>query len=385
MRITNVISDLGGGGAERVMAELSNLWSARGIEVSVVVRSVDKPKFAKSSLDNAIPVSLVISPEIAKRWLPRTKKIGVLLALRKAILKTRPDVIIAYLDTVAVDTLLATIGTGIPVIVAEHCDPNARPIGALTVSDASIATYRNSKMNVREKLRQLLYPQAASVVCLTETALSFFSAKIRKKARVIPNPVLPPPELSIPSVRNPVARRVVYVGRLNHVKGLDRLLKAYAKIASNHSQWSLELWGEGPEEGHLKNLAEQLKISHRVRFAGWTNTPHAVLYGADLFVMSSYTEGFPMGLCEAMACGVPPVSFDCPSGPRHIIRHNIDGILVPNNDIDALATAMDHLMSHEDERARLASRAPEILDRFGTEKVLSMWDVLFRSVTTKKH
>jgi glycosyltransferase involved in cell wall biosynthesis len=201
---------------------------------------------------------------------------------------------------------------------------------------------------------------------------------------VIPNPVLPPPARPLCADGKKDPCRVVYVGRLSAVKGLDRLLRAYAKVAPRHRQWHLELWGDGPESGPLKELAEQLSMTDRVRFGGWTDSPYSVLRDADLFVMSSHTEGFPMGLCEAMACGVPPVSFDCPSGPRHIIRHGIDGVLVQNGDVDSLAEAMGQLMGDEEARNRLASRAPEVLERFSARKVLAMWEDLFRQVTGRE-
>jgi len=384
MRITNTISSLEGGGAERVLALLSNLWVERGMQVSVVVRSMYEPDLGKSALDPAIPVTTVIGSKVGKKWPLRTKSLGALLALRSAIVQSSPDVVIAFMDTVAVDTLLATIGTGIPVIVAERCDPNSRPIGAVTVPDERTGAVLELRQHVREKLRQWLYPRAAAVVCQTDTAMSFFSARIRHKGRIIPNPVLSPGVVPSQAETARDIRRIVYLGRLSAVKGLDRLLKAYAKLATHHDGWRLELWGEGPEDGALKQLATELDITDRILFGGWTDSPSAVLQGAKLFVMSSYTEGFPNSLCEAMACGVPPVSFDCPSGPRHIIRHDIDGLLVRNGDIDALALAMDHLMRNEDDRARLASRAPEVLERFGSKMVLAMWEELFQQVTMGK-
>lgn len=373
IRITNVISGLGGGGAERIMTILSNLWASRGKDVHVVVRSDHDPKPHRYGLNAAIGVSYVTRPRMVKSWLPGTGRLISLLALRFAITKTVPDIVIAFMDTLGVDSLLSTIGAHIPVIVAEHCDPNTRPIGSDRVQELS-DRISSTRTRVYQRLRDLLYPQAASVVCLTETGMSFFNERIRKKGRIIPNPVLPPPIIPNSTRQNADGKRIVYLGRLDAVKGLDRLLKAYTRIAESHKDWSLELWGVGSEDEALRELARALGVADRVKFKGWADDPYSVLLCADLLAMTSHTEGFPMALCEAMACGVPAVSFDCPSGPRHIIRDGIDGVLVPNGDVEAFAKAMDHLMNNPDELKRLSLRAPEILERYSVEKVLGLWD-----------
>lgn len=386
-RITCVTPNIAGGGAERVLQILISLWSDKGYAVHVVGRGhFPLDCAAAQRLDKRVNLEWINSAEVATKWPPKMKTIGVLLSLRRSIQRSRPDVVVAFTDGIAVDCLLALMGTIIPVVVSEHCDPNVQHFEmAPTVARESAS--RSLINQIRGYLRMWLYKQASAVVCLTDTALSFFPAEVRRQGWVIPNPVLTPlcsshtsPEMNDYHDK----RRVISIGRLSKEKGLDRLIQAFSSIAYNHPHWILEFWGTGSEEQKLKNLAQSLGVLHQVRFAGWTDDVYSVLKGADIFAMSSHREGFPMALCEAMASGVPVVSFDCPSGPRHIIRNGIDGVLIPNGDIVSLAKSLNWLMGNERERLALGIRAKEITTRFSTAEVLRCWDQLFSAIITNQ-
>jgi glycosyltransferase involved in cell wall biosynthesis len=170
------------------------------------------------------------------------------------------------------------------------------------------------------------------------------------------------------------------MGRLTEQKGFDLLLQAFAKIAPQYPDWQLLILGRGELCEQLSQMRDDLGLSGQVIFTGALNNPFAVLKRAKLFVMASRNEGFPMAHGEALACGLPVVCTDCPSGPSEMVRQGIDGLLVPNQDIAALAAAMESLMSNEPERQKLATKAPEVLERFGLDAIVTEWETLINKL-----
>jgi glycosyltransferase involved in cell wall biosynthesis len=236
-----------------------------------------------------------------------------------------------------------------------------------------------------EMLRRLVYRRASMLVCTSPQIMGRFQQKTGAHACVIPNPIDLPrlPKRTADSL--PAGKRsIIGMGRLAPEKGFDLLLQAFSRIAAMHPDWSLKIMGEGPLREALQTQAEALGIASRVEWMGWQQDPFSVLREADLFVFSSRFEGFGNALCEAMACGLPVISFDCPSGPREIIRNGVDGALVPPENVTELAATMDRLMSDPQERMRLASRAPEVAERFGLNRVLVLWKELFEEVLSRR-
>jgi glycosyltransferase involved in cell wall biosynthesis len=357
LRLTLVISSLAGGGAERTATILANAWANRGDRVTLVTLDGEAAFF---SLDERVAHRpLAVAGPSSNLLATVANSVRRIRAIRAAVRASEPAALISFIETTNVLTLLATRGLGIPVIVSERSDP------------AHFATARTVAA-----LRRVLYPFADAVVVQTEGAGRFFSPRARRRLRVIPNMVVPAPQGVVhPSAG---ANRIVGLGRLSREKGFDLLIDAFARVAAEWPDWSLEIWGEGAERPALESLVKAKGLRDRVRLPGRTASPHDALEGAGLFVLPSRVEGFPNALCEAMAAGLPVLAVDCPSGPREIVRDGVDGVLVRAGDSSALAEGISRLLADETLRANLARRAPEIVARFSRERIMGLWDGVFR-------
>lgn len=361
MKISLVISSMSIGGAERVMSNMANYWAENDTDVTLI--TLDSKENDFYSLDSRVHRVDLCMLNNSKNILTALKNnLFRLRKLRNAIKNNNPDVVISFIHRMNIMTLLATPGLGVPVLVSEHTDPRRIPPGG-----------------VWNQLRYITYTWASAVIVLTnelrDVASKFVS---NKKLHVIPNAVIPmtckdntllPVELNKPCI--------IAMGRLIPLKGFDLLLKAFA--LSQHDGWSLLILGEGPERVNLEILVKDLGLEDSVSLPGAVSEPDVVLQQADIFVLSSHYEGFPMALIEAMSCGLPVISFDCKTGPGDIIRNNIDGVLVPVGDVAALTSAMNRLMSDKEERRRMAGKAIDVVDRFSINKIMTQWDDVIAS------
>jgi GalNAc-alpha-(1->4)-GalNAc-alpha-(1->3)-diNAcBac-PP-undecaprenol alpha-1,4-N-acetyl-D-galactosaminyltransferase len=361
-RLTLVISALALGGAEWVMTVLAHEWAAAGRTVTLI-NFAGPDEVAFYPLDPAVQeIRLDLRRHSPNPFVGIVANLRRIVRIRRAIRRSRPDVVISFIDRTNVLTLAATIGSSVPVIVAEHTDPRHGSAG-----------------RAWSTLRLLLYRRAAAVLVLTRGTLDAFPPAIRRRMVVMPNPAGRELEGRTPSALDEPT--IVAIGRLSREKGYDQLLRAFARIAAGRPEWRVVIWGEGAERESLEALRAELGLADRVTLPGLTHQPLEELSGASILALPSRREGFPMVAVEALACGVPVVAFDCLSGPRELIRDRVDGRLIATDDIAGFADALAELMDDPAERRRLGANGPQIVGRFAIERILAAWEDLFANVS----
>ena len=204
--------------------------------------------------------------------------------------------------------------------------------------------------------------------------------------------VIPNAALEIPGqarndengARNTDSRRVIAVGRLDYQKGFDRLLDAWALIPDEAREgWTLDIFGQGEWEQMLKEQTVRLGISDSARINRPTSRIFDEYARSAFLAMSSHYEGLPMVMIEAMACGLPVVSFDYPCGPKDIIREGENGLIVPEGDTAALAKAMTRLMGNAELRQLMSEEARKVTSSYSEENIMRKWKQCFDSLTAE--
>lgn len=203
---------------------------------------------------------------------------------------------------------------------------------------------------------------------------------IPHKTYVIPNPFTIYPD----SHSKLTAKRIISVGRLDWQKGYDMLIDVWQKVNATHPDWQLHIYGDGPDKERLLQKVNECNLDGFL-FIHPSQLPIYEKYlESSIYVMSSRYEGFGLVLIEAMTCGLPCVSFDCPYGPADIIRNGEDGFLIESNHIGQMAERINFLIENEHERFRMGEKARKNVARFSKENIMKKWDMLFRSLLPKQ-
>jgi glycosyltransferase involved in cell wall biosynthesis len=358
--ITNGIN--GSGGLERVLSiKASYLADVLGYEVHILgLNSATENLFytfsSKINL-HSIPVG----------GNPISYFKSYVSGLKSTIAKVNPDCIVVCDDGLKAFFLPTILGKSKPVIYERHVSKNIE-----IRKDAGVLKTLISKLKI--KLMDVLAPTFTQFVVLTQENTNEWKSQ---NVQIISNPLsFYPTESS--ALTN---KKVIAVGKQSHQKGYDRLLVAWQKVIQKQPDWQLEIYGKFDSSQGLEALAQQLQIQNNVHFFEPVKNIQEKYIESSIYVLSSRFEGFGMVLIEAMACGVPCVSFDCPYGPSDIIAEGIDGFLVENGNTVQLAEKLLILIENENRRAEMGSKAKQNVKRFLPENIMQQWDELFKSVS----
>lgn len=274
---------------------------------------------------------------------------------RQVIKQIDPDIIITFLPEPCFIAELCKKKVGKPIIGSERGNP-----------------YYRYRLPIYKMLALRLYPKSDGFVFQTEGAREYFDRKLQEKSVIIGNPVSIPDQFrQLPERR---VKEIVSVGRFTPEKNYPLLLKAFQKVAEQADDFALKIYGKVDESLKLAELSKDLGIEDKVFFMGQVDDILDRIRNASVFVLSSMSEGMPNALLEAMAIGLPVVATDCPSGgPRQLICNGENGLLVPNDDVDALADAILKIIGDVDLNNKLSENALKIAYEYSEDKICNQW------------
>lgn len=278
--------------------------------------------------------------------------------LRQLIKKEQPDVVISFTRRPNYRALICAVGTKVPVIPAVRQDPKS---------------YYNSLAD--KLLIPVLYRRAAGCVFQTKEQGTYFPASLQKRSRIILNPVNHK-YLNIPKPKTR-EKTVVQSGRLVDFKNQAMLFRAFLKVHEKHPDYCLKLYGGDSFDGtkeKLEAIIKENKAEDYIRLMGPSDSLEKELPSTGVYAFSSDYEGMPNALLEAMTLGLPVAATDCPcGGPRTVIEHEENGLLLPVGDEQAMTDAINRLIEDREFAERLGDNARKISERINENAVLSQW------------
>ena len=388
MKILITLSTLHGGGAERVAVVWADAFVKLGHEVVLATDKAweDAPFCYPVNKDVHMAKCFGYSfSSDADRQQRLRKRYGILYrvyraanyyihthrAIRKEIKRFRPDVILGVMNITSLQSYVAALGTGCPVIATEH-NSFDRP------DDPEAALKRHERF-FKFTLNKL-YP----LVSVLTTADKDFIGSRLKNIVVVPNPLATQP---IDSPKLTKQKRIVAAGRLNawECKGFDLLIEAWSKIAKKYPDWTIDIAGSGDEKAKsfLQSLIDKGGVANQCVLSGFHNDVATYYAESEIFVLSSRYEGFGMVLVEAMSQGCACIAADYKGRQREIMPTDDIGICVPPNNAEALAAAMERVISDENLRRNMQQRAIERAKDYDHIEIGRKWEALVRKVNPK--
>lgn len=367
------------GGADKVIVEKANYFSTHGIEVVIVTES-----------QMGRPTAFHLEPSVKHidMGLDFNKQYGRPFYLRAyiyySLMKKYKDRLLQVLRQECPDITITTLGRSIDFLTS--LDDGSVKLGEAHTIKRHLRSYHLLEERgfiyrlVAHYMKSTTYRRVAKLnglVLLTkEDAASWSEVRY---TYVIPNPVPFYPE-------NPAQlsnKQVIMVGRYNDAKGYDYLIPAWSIVHKRHPDWTLHVYGSGELYQQVCQWIQEYHQENTIILHEPTNRIEEKYLESSICVLTSRYEGFSMVLLEGMACGVPFVSFNSPYGPRNIIHHGEDGLLVEYLNVEAMADGICQLIENEALRKELGANARKNILRFSRENVMKQWEDLFNQMTRR--
>lgn len=359
MKIVYIVEDFAeNGGVERIVSLKANELSTKyGHDVTIVsVYKDERPVLY--SLDKSIGFVRLDVPFATKshgRIATLASRVATLARaasrLNKAVKQLDPDIIF----------FTTTLGA----LLLPFCRTRAKKV------------YESHSARQFTPYHSLFYPMersADTIVCLTHGDAQNY--KKTKHVCVIPNFIEQPKR----SVADYGRKKAIAVGRLEDPKGFDILINCWKRVAEQHPDWHLDIYGEGSCRNDLQLQIEQQHLNDRITLCGRSNNIMDVYPEYSLHIMSSRYEGQPMTLIEAQACGLPSVVFNFKFGAADIVQNGVNGIIVEQNDCKAFSEALCKMMSSEDMRKKYGENALEVGRQYFKDNVFGKWVELINTL-----
>jgi len=280
-------------------------------------------------------------------------KISFYKKIRKIIKEEKPDVVISTL-TSFYSLILPFISKKIPIIVEFHSTASTMKAG-------------------KWKFKRLIYKWYDAVVVLNKDEKNNYDLK---NTIVIPNFVHAENLITYPEFKKR-KHTLIAAGRLEPVKQFNHLILAWAQISTQYPEWSLEIYGDGNEKSALQCLIQDNQLSNSVHLMGNTKNLFNIMREASIYCMTSLTDCFPMVLLEAKQAGLPIISYDCPYGPKNIIHHNSDGLLIEKDNITSFSNALEKLIMNTEMRENMSINSYKNAEEFSSSNIVKLWFNLF--------
>ena len=356
MKIDFIISSLVGGGAERVLVLLANNFISKGYDVSIITFSN--------------PEDYQYDPKIKRIRLHEKKfKNHTLSNLYNLIKyykrkKNRSSVIISFITHTNFLSIIVAKLFNIPIICSEHTN------------------HLSKAERINRFTRNYFYKFSNHLTVLTDFDFQFYSKK-NIKCSIMQNPC----SFDVVPYPNPNPEKVILaVGNLNRYKGkgFDNLLELATPVLLKNKAWKIQFVGAGTNGiNKLKEISNKLQISDQIEFLGFVSNISSIMYNSEIFILTSIYEGLPMGLIEASSQGMACISYDCVSGPSDIITHNVNGILVEDQNRLQMREKLSELISNNELRNTIKKNALKSLKDFDIEIIHKKYLKIFSEICNK--